>query len=243
MYGLMERSQVPQKWFNFFKYPVIGQGAMGTTYKIPSKDANEYMRKIKNVIKRGSHKDVYTVFYKTSTKPYVLLKIQQFTKPVDTVYNELNILKTLQGLSFIPKLYAATTTESSPMYPKHLIFMEYIDGIPLRQIHRDHYDLQKITRQLRQALMQMWKRGVIHTDLHTDNVLVTKDSDIYIIDFGLAHETAFIKKTAASLRSSNNVVQFWKEKLEAYANTLVWKKGHRTYNPNAKLITMIDTVY
>ena len=68
--------------------------------------------------------------------------------------------------------------------------MEFIDGLPL-----DEYILQNHLKQ-RQILELMEKvcrtvqyahqRGVIHTDLKPSNILVSKDGEPHVLDFGLA---------------------------------------------------------
>ena len=72
----------------------------------------------------------------------------------------------------------------------HYIAMEYIDGSTLRQkIHRQRTDLGKLLRYLQhvaEGLAKAHAAGIIHRDLKPDNVMITRDEHVKILDFGLA---------------------------------------------------------
>jgi len=44
--------------------------------------------------------------------------------------------------------------------------------------------LVKLVKQVREAIIGLWRAGFIHGDLHFENILITKTNDIKIIDFG-----------------------------------------------------------
>ncbi len=70
------------------------------------------------------------------------------------------------------------------------IAMEFIDGETLREkIHRDKTDLKRLLEWLAQVadgLAKAHAAGIVHRDLKPDNVMVTRDGDAKILDFGLA---------------------------------------------------------
>jgi len=72
----------------------------------------------------------------------------------------------------------------------HFIAMEYIDGETLRnKIYRDKAPLTKLLKYLMQAaegLAKAHAAGIVHRDLKPDNIMITRDDYVKILDFGLA---------------------------------------------------------
>ena len=68
--------------------------------------------------------------------------------------------------------------------------MEFIDGIPIdRYVRKKQLRENKIIElmiELCEAVSEAHRIGIIHRDLKPDNVLVTKDSELRVLDFGLA---------------------------------------------------------
>ncbi|MGH8078798.1 MAG: protein kinase domain-containing protein, partial [Lysobacter sp.] len=76
-----------------------------------------------------------------------------------------------------------------------LISMDYVDGEGLdRRIDRDGpmepAEVARIGRQLAEGLAAAHARGVIHRDLKPANVLIDRNGDAYISDFGVARSLA-----------------------------------------------------
>jgi serine/threonine-protein kinase len=73
---------------------------------------------------------------------------------------------------------------------KHFISMEYIEGDTLRnEIHREKTSLPKLLKYLAQVaggLAKAHEKGIVHRDLKPDNIMITRDGDAKILDFGLA---------------------------------------------------------
>src|SRR5256714_4939916 len=72
----------------------------------------------------------------------------------------------------------------------HFIAMEFIDGVTLREkIHRERTDLRKLLRYLQHAaegLAKAHSAGIVHRDLKPDNIMITREGHVKILDFGLA---------------------------------------------------------
>jgi serine/threonine-protein kinase len=82
------------------------------------------------------------------------------------------------------------------------LVMELVEGRNLRrELEREPNPQQKmdIARQLMEVLATVHSEGVIHRDLKPDNVMVTPDGDIKVLDFGLARS---VEEEAAVLSES-----------------------------------------
>ena len=70
------------------------------------------------------------------------------------------------------------------------IAMEYVDGSTLRQmVARRELDLVsavEVAIQVGEALARAHEAGIVHRDIKSDNVMVTRDGHPKILDFGLA---------------------------------------------------------
>lgn len=85
----------------------------------------------------------------------------------------------------IAKIYDANILESGYCYA----IMEYIDGCTLEGINdpqKSKYftNKKKIFRNLILGLLAYQTKGIVHGDIHAGNIMITKDSNVRIIDFG-----------------------------------------------------------
>ena len=107
-----------------------------------------------------------------------------------TVNNEIKLLKQIDNINIV-KLYEVIET-SSYLY----LVMEYIEGISLLDtIKRDenHYLEEqralKIFIQIIKAIIYCQNKNICHRDIKLENILITKDDIVKIIDFGFAVKT------------------------------------------------------
>src|SRR5262245_3477384 len=68
--------------------------------------------------------------------------------------------------------------------PDYLV-MEYVEGGPVRP-PADAHSVVEIAAQIADGLAAAHRAGIVHRDLKPDNVLITADGRIKILDFGLA---------------------------------------------------------
>lgn len=71
--------------------------------------------------------------------------------------------------------------------------MELVEGVPLRDYVRPNFPIGEALQyfeQMLRGLAHAHKEGVVHRDIKPDNIMVTKDGRIKIMDFGLARDQA-----------------------------------------------------
>jgi serine/threonine protein kinase len=110
-------------------------------------------------------------------------------------FTELQVLRTLQGLDCVPTLHPDYLEGSQSD-----IVMEYILGSSLLEytqaLLKDKElseDYASILQEVNNSLCQLESRGIIHCDLHLENVIIQprgKGWKAYIIDFGWALQSS-----------------------------------------------------
>lgn len=180
----------------------IAKGQYGTTYRIGlTKNTIERMVQF---TKQMSHVTVHT--YPVYQKGYAVLKIEKLrqrnAKHLGNVTREARIhlkvssssvlgpkrglfgtQREFKGSDIAPVLYF------SGVYGGHVITcMEYIPGVPLQQYIANGTLTDTIVRRLERAVETLIRIGVVHGDLHANNIMVTSNERVVIIDYGFAFE-------------------------------------------------------
>ena len=126
---------------------------------------------------------------KFAMKIYEKLKLNDNSKK-KCVYREIEILKRIDHKN-VAKLYGVINTDK-----KILLLQELVNGISLREYYNNEIRNQKgisehkakifkkIFRQIFDAMNYIHKRNIAHRDIKLENILMTKNYEIKIIDFG-----------------------------------------------------------
>jgi predicted Ser/Thr protein kinase len=154
----------------------LGSGAMGAVYRAQF------------------HRDgtVLTVALKV-----VLLGLAGNEGAMARFEREATILKQLKHPRIV-RLYATGTYKKTPF-----IAMEFIDGEPLDRLlgRRGRLGWEEVAeymKQLCEALQYAHEKGIIHRDLKPSNLMVTKDGNLKLTDFGIAKDADLTALTGAN---------------------------------------------
>ena len=151
---------------------VIGQGAFGTMFDVPSPPC---LTKIPKGVSRVAIKiekiGEYFDFYQSP--PYVM--------------EAYKIAKKAAELDIGPKIYDVFVTLNEAGYAQIVKVQELIHGSSWENMQwKSDAQKKKAVAILEKKIVKMNKNGILHHDLHTGNVMVTKD-DVYIVDFDRAN--------------------------------------------------------
>ncbi|MCK8827039.1 serine/threonine protein kinase, partial [Natroniella acetigena] len=167
------------------KYRIVktlGQGGFGITYLVEEKESRE-----KYAVKELFVGDACV---RTSQSTMVgITKQDTFERSKDKFRDEMNLLRELNDDSLV-KVYEIME-DNNTLYG----VMEYIEGESLEdRIKSDYkYELDEfleLAKEISKGLNEFHKLGpgMIHRDISPDNIMVTKDGEYKLIDFGSVKE-------------------------------------------------------
>lgn len=141
---------------------------------------------------------------------------------------------------------------------RHFISMEFLEGRPLSEIIAEgRLPIQRaleIADQALAALAYAHSREVIHRDIKPDNIFVTKDDHVKLVDFGLARVQASttITKTGTVMGSPGYIAPEIVEGRQADARTDVFSfgvvlyemlTGRRPFGPETPFESLVHVIY
>jgi len=172
------------------KSKVQGKGGFGTVYdvKIPF-----CLKNIPKHLKR--------VAIKIENIRPVSFNIKQLSKGID-------ITKYISKKKIAPELYDSFFIINKKKEVKLIKIFEFIDGVSFKyKKWKTEFEKKEAMEEIKRIVKIINKVGIIHSDLHNDNVLITKDNKIYIIDFDLSK---WIKNY------NTNISEWWLGKKKSY---------------------------
>jgi serine/threonine protein kinase/predicted negative regulator of RcsB-dependent stress response len=168
-FGLLATEQEETKSFvgqQFGVYKIIkeiGRGGMGAVF-LAKRDDKQFEKRVAiKIIKRGM--DTEEVLKRFRTERQILASLEHS-----------NIARLLDG---------GTTDNDLPYF-----VMEYIEGLPITK-YADKHKLSikkrlELFRQVASAVAYAHQRLIIHRDIKSSNIIVTKDGIPKLLDFGIA---------------------------------------------------------
>ena len=94
-----------------------------------------------------------------------------------------------KGASAINHQNITTVYDIDEAEGKSFIAMEYIDGKSLKELAAKGLELSRVLDvgiQIAEGLNAAHKKEIVHRDIKSENIMVTKDNVVKIMDFGLA---------------------------------------------------------
>jgi len=140
----------------------IGRGGMSVVYR-----AREEATGIDVALKMMSYRLIY--------EPDAVARFRQESEVLKQIRHE--------NVARLERLF--------PAYHTYFLVMELCEGVDLHQLVHAHGPLPESTvrpliGQVARALDHVHKRGLVHRDLKPANMMVTRDGQVKLMDFGLA---------------------------------------------------------
>ena len=141
----------------------LGKGGMGKVYRVEDKKIKEEVA-LKLI------------------KPEIALD----KKTLERFSNELKIARKIVHKN-VGRMYELMEDKGT-----HFITMEYVEGQDLKRLIRQTGQLAvgttiSIAKQVCEGLSEAHRLGVVHRDLKPSNIMIDKDGNVRIMDFGIAH--------------------------------------------------------
>lgn len=160
---------------------VLGIGGFGITYVGFDRQTGK-----RYAIKEYMPKDIAYRSENGRIEPSSASDEDVYSKGLDAFINETNVLITLSGN---PGIVEAENfvVENNTGY----LIMEYLDGISSKRLLASRGTLDsefalKILFSVAGALNSVHSKGLLHRDISPENIMVLKNGDIKLIDFGAA---------------------------------------------------------
>ncbi|KAI8066148.1 kinase-like domain-containing protein [Thamnidium elegans] len=113
-------------------------------------------------------------------------------KNTTEISREIRTIRESSMMTLLDHPFIASVQEMVLMDDYYYLFMEYVDGGQLLDYVISHGRLKEkharlFSRQIASALDYCHRNSIVHRDLKVENILISKNGNIKIIDFGLSN--------------------------------------------------------
>ena len=175
---------------------------------------------------------------------------------------EANIMKHLSGIANVPQIYE-NMCESS-----RSIRMDLVEGKNLRLAQLEYAEAWNAIYAI---LKELREKGIYHGDIHSGNIMKTKNGDFWIIDFSLAiqldyNQTETLRarrlferdayaaqsflfhkslswEQIKEIHSAEKGAPRWEKLAEAARNSSVYNEAHRDHEEEKYLTRRYEQLY
>ena len=169
-------------------------------------DQKKYFRRIRELGKGGFGK-TYLVEDTTTDSFFAIKKYEpsKENKSAEDYKRFVNEVKIMFQLSH-PNIVRVYSHYLYPDYKTGYILMEYIDGMTIDQFcPSEDKNWNDIFLETLRAFKYLEENGILHRDIRMANIMVDKDNNIKIIDFGFGKRYG----TGNSEENANSVILNW----------------------------------
>ncbi|XP_047350442.1 neither inactivation nor afterpotential protein C isoform X3 [Vespa velutina] len=170
----------------------------GTLQRLDSMQDPEKRYALKEVIGSGVCGDVYEAIDQQAGNKKVAIKVQKLTPETQAlIVEEYRVLRDFAGHPNLPDFYGIYRRRSGKKteYDQIWLVMELCEGGSVMDLVRGLIASNKkmrekhiayILKEVIKALIHLHENNVIHRDVRGSNVLLTKEGEVRLIDFGLS---------------------------------------------------------
>ena len=119
-----------------------------------------------------------------------IMKVREFNRPESQgEYNSFDVEEKIQNrladLDLAPRISSNVYQVNLPLYTvSYIVSMMEDAGNPLLSVYQDYSTIpDEVVEQIQDQIRMMHEAGIIHADLHDENVLINDDGHIKFIDF------------------------------------------------------------
>jgi len=169
-----------------FDYETQVEAVPGLEQKLSFSDRYKALEKIG----KGGQGKVYKVEEVETGKIYAVKRVPlDRWEEVDQLEAEVRALRLLNHPNIVAYL-ESSSEEDEWKDPEFRLIMEYIDGKSASQLLSERKlseeELLKIRDQIIAGLQYAHQQGIVHRDIKPKNIMLTKEGQVKITDFGLA---------------------------------------------------------
>lgn len=167
--GLMEQMAGPQKIQGYDVLATLGYGARSTIFAV--KDARNHVYALKRVIKEGPEDQR---FIDQAIKEHGVAS--QFSHPA------------------LRRSYKVIRQRKLMRLVEVYVLMELVDGLTMEQLETDDLvQMCRLCREVALGLGAMHEMGWVHADIKPNNIMLTDESSVKVIDFGQSCPVGTVK--------------------------------------------------
>lgn len=155
----------------------IGEGSSGQVYLLHHFENKQY------VVKIGKFLDDNSKLLKFLPKA-MRSNLTNSESQTATFVNSIVVQILASSVGISPKIITHSNVHTNLSTEGTFIVMEHIEGLTLTLHNKLHGCSEELKKNLTNAVNTMHNLGIVHNDLCSDNILITSNMGVYIVDFG-----------------------------------------------------------